>query len=128
MYYAVESIRVIWIKNFELPLFSVFTVVPFDYCVCSFRPFNYSGRVTIVTSTPNKTCRRCNNNKRPTGNAQQLNGTMVETGNKGNSKFWSNWNLPIGAWYMIFKNIDIRVILNWLVKSWQIVSQTTMPE
>jgi hypothetical protein len=27
----------------------------------------------------------------------------VKTENKGNSKFWFNWNVPIGAWNAIFK-------------------------
>ena len=30
--------------------------------------------------------------------------------NKGNSNFDSNWNLPIDAWNMIFKNISIMIL------------------
>ena len=36
----------------------------------------------------------------------QLNGTTIKPENKGNFNFDSNWNLPIGAWNMIFKNIS----------------------
>ena len=83
-------------QNFELPLFSVFTVVQFNCCVHSCRPFaaitssagligcrgsycwtptfNYQGRATVETPTPNKICRRCcNSNERPTG----MNTTIV---------------------------------------------------
>ena len=63
-------------QNFELPLFSVFTVVPFNCCVHSCRPFvaitTSAGLVgckgcRVETSTPNKPCRRCNSNEIPTG-------------------------------------------------------------
>ena len=33
---------------------------------------------------------------------------MVKPKNKGNSNFNSNRNLSIGAWNMIFKNIDSK--------------------
>ena len=33
-----------------------------------------------------------------------------ETENKGNSKFDSNWNLPIGAWNMIFKSTELIIV------------------
>ena len=37
--------------------------------------------------------------------AQQLNGARVETENKSDSKFWFNWNLPNGAWNLIYKTL-----------------------
>jgi hypothetical protein len=39
---------------------------------------------------------------------------MVKPENKGNLNFDSNWNLPIGAWNMIFKNIDTVIMRNLL--------------
>ena len=38
----------------------------------------------------------------------QLDGTTVKPGDKGNFNFYPDWNLPIGGWSMIFKNIDSR--------------------
>ena len=71
-------------QNFELLLFSVVNVVPFN---CVFFPVGLSfllhllqvllgvevstvarpGRPSVETSTPNKTYRRCNKKERPTG-------------------------------------------------------------
>ena len=54
-------------QNFEVPSFSVFTIVPF---------------------------------------------------NKHNSEFWFNWNLPIGAWNMVFKNFKYLFVYfaEWVMK------------
>ena len=52
-------------QNSKLPLFSVFAVVPFNCCVYSCKPFVVIK--TVETFIPNKICRRCNNNERPTG-------------------------------------------------------------
>ena len=127
-----------WLESkLKLLLLSDFTVVPFS-CVHSCRPFIVSttsspglvgvkvssvarpgqltagvqitdcpGRVTEETSTPNKTCQRCHRNYERLTWTNTTN-RMVKPENKDNSNFDSNWNLPINAWNMIFKNISFH--------------------
>ena len=66
---------------------------------------------TEETSTSYKTRWECRiNDERPTGKK----GTIIEWDDGGKisntNKIYSNWNLPIGAWKMIFKSIDVTLM------------------
>ena len=60
-------------------------------------------------SEPKKTYWECRvNDERPTGKKNNYwMGRRWKIGNK--NKNYSNWNLPIGAWNMIFKSIDFWI-------------------
>ena len=81
----VSKLRISFIFSFHHCLF--------NYCVYSCRPF-----ISITIRPAEDVVIGMKGLQEWT---PHLNGMTVKTEDKGNTKFWFNWNLPIGAWNMI---------------------------